>query len=83
MKSLLPPFVAALGVLAAASASAAPENLLLNPSFEYEIAADFHGCSVWKMGSPNEHGDVYGSARRENWRGLGGITASSSPSTWP
>ena len=60
MKSLLPPFVAALGVLAAASASAAPENLLLNPSFEYETAADFHGCMHWKMGSPGHTSLQYG-----------------------
>ena len=83
MKFLLLPFVAALGVVhAAASASAASDNLLLNPSFEYETAADFHACMHWKMGSPNPHGDAFGSARRENWRAQEGFYALALRGTW-
>lgn len=86
MKSLLLPAALFLSVLllhpAAAPARAETANLLLNPSFEYETAADFHSCVFWTMNQPGEHGDTYGSARRENWRAHDGYYAMAIRGTW-
>ena len=83
MKTTLFPAAAALCLaLAPARAGAAPDNLLLNPSFEYETAADFHTCVFWTMNRPDAHGDSYGSARRENWRAQDGYYAMAIRGTW-
>lgn len=68
--------------LAATGVRAEPSNLLLNPSFEYETAADFHSCVFWTMNQPGEHGDTYGSARRENWRAHDGYYAMAIRGAW-
>ncbi len=73
MKPLLALPLAALGLALASPALAASDNLLLNPSFEYETAGDFHSCVFWSMNHPNLRGDTYGSARRENWRAHDGF----------
>lgn len=75
------PFVAAL-CLACTSAGAEPANLLLNPSFEYETAADFHACVFWSLNRPGTHGDSYGSAQRENWRAHEGFYAMAIRGAW-
>jgi len=49
------------------------ENLLRNGSFEEESASGIvNEANYWKMGAPDEHGDYWGSASRENWRGVDG-----------
>lgn len=87
MKSPLLPGALLLSALllllpAAAPARADPPNLLLNPSFEYETADDFHSCVFWTMNRPGEHGDTYGSARRENWRAHDGYYVLAIRGTW-
>ncbi len=69
-------------VAPAAFAADLSENLLLNPSFEYETAADFHGGVYWTLNHPDVHGDAYGSARRENWRAQDGFYAMAIRGTW-
>ncbi len=65
-----------------APARAETANLLLNPSFEYETADNFHSCVFWTMNQPGIHGDSYGSARRENWRAQDGYYAMALRGTW-
>ena len=67
---------------AASMSRAETANLLLNPSFEYETAADFHACIFWSMNQPDSHGDAYGSARRENWRAHDGYYAMAIRGAW-
>ena len=74
-------FAAALGFVLVPLAAAAG-NLLLNPSFEYETAADFHACVFWTMNGPDVHGDSYGSAQRENWRARDGFYAMAIRGAW-
>lgn len=48
-------------------------NLLRNASFEDEADSKIlNEAKYWKMGSPDEHGDYWGSASRERWRGKDG-----------
>ncbi len=68
--------------LAPGPAHAESGNLLLNPSFEYETATDFHSCVFWAMNRPGTHGDTYGSAQRENWRAHGGFYAMAIRGAW-
>ena len=83
MKTILPLLIAAAGLfLAPARTGAAPDNLLLNPSFEYETAADFHSCVYWTLNQPDPHGGFYGSVRRENWRARDGYYAMAIRGTW-
>ena len=53
-------------LLAAGLAAAA--NLLENPGFEQESSFSYGFAMFWKLNSPDDHGDCYGSAARENWR---------------
>ena len=78
----IPPFIAAALGFALVPLAAAAGNLLLNPSFEYETAADFHACVFWTMNGPDVHGDAYGSAQRENWRACDGFYAMAIRGTW-
>ena len=75
------PIAAALG-FALVPLVAAADNLLLNPSFEYETTADFHACVFWSMNHPDVHGDSYGSAQRENWRARDGFYAMAIRGAW-
>lgn len=43
-------------------------NLLENPGFEQESSFSYGYAMFWKLNSPDDHGDCYGSASRENWR---------------
>lgn len=43
-------------------------NLLYNTSFEIESAFSYGFALNWKMNDPDDHGDAWGSASRENWR---------------
>ncbi len=66
-------------LLAAGSAAA---NLLYNTSFEIEGAFSY-GCALnWKMNDPDDHGDAYGSAARENWRAHHGQFLGAIRGTW-
>ena len=78
----IPPSIAAALGFALVPLAAAAGNLLLNPSFEYETAADFHACVFWTMNRPDVHGDSYGSAQRENWRARDGFYAMAIRGTW-
>jgi hypothetical protein len=68
--------------MAFTAAAADPGNLLLNPSFEYETAGDFHAGMFWVQNQPDRLGDTYGSARRENWRAQDGFYAMAIRGTW-
>ena len=74
--------IAVLSLALAPAARAEPDNLLLNPSFEYETAADYHSCVFWSMNHPALHGDTYGAAQRENWRAHDGFYAMAIRGTW-
>ena len=78
----IPVAIAAVLGFALAPFVAAAGNLLLNPSFEYETAADFHACVFWTMNGPDVHGDTYGSAQRENWRARDGFYAMAIRGAW-
>ena len=56
----------ALFLLTAAAAGAV--NLIENPGFEQESSFSYGYAMFWKLNSPDDHGDCYGSAARENWR---------------
>ncbi len=48
-------------------------NLLSNPSFELQAPTGFNQATHWTMGHPSPHGDIYGSASREDWRSFDGM----------
>ncbi len=52
----------------ALAASAHANNLLYNGSFENESSFSYGAAQNWKMNDPDDHGDAWGSAARENWR---------------
>lgn len=58
----------AAGALALVAAAGARANLLYNTSFEVESAFSYGYALNWKMNDPDDHGDAWGSASRENWR---------------
>ncbi|MBW7908348.1 MAG: hypothetical protein H3C50_05425 [Kiritimatiellae bacterium] len=66
-KSIIP---LALGLTLAGSALA--DNLLYNGSFESESSFSYGAAQNWKMNDPDDHGDAWGSAARENWRAKDG-----------
>ncbi|MCP5488530.1 MAG: chitobiase/beta-hexosaminidase C-terminal domain-containing protein [Verrucomicrobia bacterium] len=47
-------------------------NLLRNPSFEDELPSDELIPLYWWKGAPDQHGELWGSAARVNWRPLSG-----------
>lgn len=47
-------------------------NPIENPSFELESSSSYNHAMFWHMNNPDDHGDAYGSASRENWRAHGG-----------
>jgi hypothetical protein len=67
--------------LLAASAFAG-ENLLQNPSFEIEGSYDANATLNWKLNDPDDHGDSWGAASRENWRSHDGQFAAAIRGTW-
>ncbi len=48
-------------------------NLLRNPSFEDGILGQADRAIYWTMHEPDDHGDTYGSATREDWRSYDGL----------
>ena len=70
---------AAIGALVATTGWA---NLLYNGGFELESAFSYGSALNWKMNDPDDHGDAYGSAARENWRAHGGQFLGSIRGTW-
>lgn len=66
-KSIL---VATVAIGFAVSGQAA--NLLSNGSFEAESSFAYGFAQNWKMNDPDDHGDAWGSAGRENWRAKDG-----------
>ena len=63
-------------------ASAASGNLLYNTSFELESAFSYGSALNWKLNDPDDHGDAYGSASRENWRAHDGQFLAAIRGTW-
>lgn len=57
-------------------------NLIYNGSFELESAFSYGSALNWKMNDPDDHGDAYGSAARENWRAHEGQFLGSIRGTW-
>ena len=67
-------------VLVAPLASRA--NLLQNAGFESESAAGPESALNWRMNNPDDHGDVWGSAIRMDWRAHEGSHAVAICGTW-
>ncbi len=70
-----------LATLAFASVARA-ENLIYNGSFESESAFSYGFALNWKMNDPDDHGDAWGSAARENWRAKTGEFLMAIRGTW-
>lgn len=66
----------------AGSAFAESRNLLANPSFEAESTFSYGFAQNWKMNDPDDHGDAWGSASRENWRARDGQFIMAIRGTW-
>lgn len=64
------------------TAGAASANLLYNTSFELESAFSYGFALNWKLNDPDDHGDAYGSASRENWRAHEGQFLGAIRGTW-
>ncbi len=65
------------------STALAGNNLLRNGSFEVESGgAIFTEALYWKFLDPDEHGDYWGSASRENWRAVDGDFIGSIRGLW-
>lgn len=62
--------------------AAARANSLSNPSFEIESAFSYGAAINWKMNDPDDHGDAWGSAARENWRARDGQFVATVRGTW-
>lgn len=61
----------------------AADNLLRNGSFERESTNTvFTEALHWKYADPDEHGDCWGSASRENWRAVDGEYIGSVRGLW-
>ncbi|MCS6770597.1 MAG: hypothetical protein NZ740_01055 [Kiritimatiellae bacterium] len=73
-------FLCAVG--ASLFAAAASQNLLSNSSFEAESAFSYGFAQNWKMNDPDDHGDAWGSASRENWRAKDGQYIIAIRGTW-
>lgn len=56
----------------ALAVSGQAENLLSNGSFEAESSTSYAFAQNWKMNDPDNHGDAWGNAGRENWRAKDG-----------
>jgi hypothetical protein len=78
------PCVKQLGIafLVCAAAGAAWAGLLQNTSFETAGSGGDQTAKNWKLDDPNEHGDAYGSATRENWRAHEGTWIGVIRGTW-
>jgi hypothetical protein len=57
-------------------------NLLFNGSFEAESAFSYGCAQNWKMNDPDDHGDAWGNAARENWRARTGEFIMALRGTW-
>ncbi len=62
-----------IAILAAAALhqASAASNLLKNASFETQ-GSNLQRAYYWEMGNPDNHGAVWGTATRENWRWVRG-----------
>lgn len=69
-------------LLAGATGAARAENLLYNASFEAESAFSYGFAQNWKMNDPDDHGDAWGNAARENWRAKSGEFLLAIRGTW-
>ncbi len=57
-------------------------NLIYNGSFEAESAFSYGFAQNWKMNDPDDHGDMWGNAARENWRAKDGAYIMALRGTW-
>ena len=62
--------------------TAGQANLLFNTSFEAESTFSYGFAQNWKLNDPDDHGDAYGSASRENWRAHEGQFLGAIRGTW-
>jgi hypothetical protein len=60
----------------------ASAGLLKNASFETAGSDGDQAAQNWKMNDPDEHGDAWGSASRENWRANDGTWIGVVRGTW-
>jgi hypothetical protein len=69
-------------VLLLGTAATSHANLLFNTSFEAESTFSYGFAQNWKLNDPDDHGDAYGSASRENWRAHDGQFLGAIRGTW-
>lgn len=74
-------WIIGLGIILV-TAGAASANLLYNTGFELESAFSYGFALNWKLNDPDDHGDAYGSASRENWRAHEGQFLGAIRGTW-
>lgn len=71
-----------IALLIAGAQAAGARNLIYNGSFEAESAFSYGFAQNWKMNDPDDHGDAWGSAARENWRAKDGQFLMALRGTW-
>lgn len=72
----------AIALLLLALCATAEANLIQNPSFETEGHGGPSSPLNWKMNEPDDHGDAWGSAIREDWRAHEGRAAAAVRGSW-
>lgn len=82
MNTSIKSYALAFGLLCFAVPARGGDNLLQNPSFEAEGSYTVNSALNWKLNDPDDHGDSWGSASRENWRAHEGTFAASVRGTW-
>ncbi len=71
--------VVAAGAISARASTMTP---LENSSFEQEAPDSYNAAMSWRLNTPDDHGDAYGSAAREGWRARTGQFAATIRGTW-
>ncbi|MBU0679385.1 MAG: hypothetical protein KJ626_14895 [Verrucomicrobia bacterium] len=64
------------------AATAVRANLLHNGSFEEQATDNPKRAIYWTMNDPDDHGDSWGSASREDWRAIDGACIATVRGTW-
>jgi len=72
----------AIAAFAMSGLAIASANMLQNAGFETESTLGANAAQNWKMNDPDEHGDVWGNATRENWRAHEGEYEATIRGTW-
>ncbi|HMP77194.1 MAG TPA: hypothetical protein PKE12_12935 [Kiritimatiellia bacterium] len=82
MSRFIRKYLVAVAAVALLPHLADARNLVYNGSFEAESAFSYGFAQNWKMNDPDDHGDAWGSAARENWRAKEGEFLMALRGTW-